>query len=136
MNSSTKSNTRVTTFLVYVTVYACLIGYYFTQHNAFLFVYAFINWVGLFCVICAAAIMWKLINSVDRKQLERFEAALIDIKRAIKFSYKSVISGVFTSFNIGLLLYWQAFATVTPLILLVMICLFLRYLVNSFDEHE
>lgn len=136
MNAPTKSNTRVTTFLVYATIYACLAGYYFTEHNAFLFVYAFINWVGLFFVICAAAIMWKLINTADRKQIEKFEAALLDIKRATEFSYKSVISGASAFFNIGLLLYWQAFATVTPLIVLVMICLFLRYLVNSFDEHE
>lgn len=132
----TTKSSKVLSVSLYAVVISCLTGYYFTQHNAFLFVYAFLNWIGLISLIISITVLWKVMQDGDSKQIEKVETALREIKEKMKFTYKTVLSYAFTFSSIGLLLYWQAFATATPVIIMVLIGFFLRYLVNGIFEDE
>ena len=121
---------------MYFVVLVCLVGYHFTQHNAFLFVYAFINWIGLISLVIWITIIWKVINGADEKEIKYVNDILLQLKQKMKFTHKNIFTYAFTFSCIGLLLYWQAFATATPLILLVIIGFFLRYFVNGIFQDE
>lgn len=127
---STKStSTWKSTAVGYLLAIFCLGGYALTHHGAFLFLYAMFRWYAMCAVGVGVYFYWKVINTGTSKQVDELLATLDDMADKMKFSFKLVLGYVFSFASMGLLLYWEAYKTVFPMIVLTIMRILIRSLV-------
>lgn len=60
-----------------------------------------------------------------------------EVREKLRFGFKHVFGYAFTFTCIGILLYWEAYKTVLPLILLTAVGFFIRYMIIGIvDDNE
>lgn len=132
---STKSTWKTTAFS-YAVASACIGGYALTKHSAFLFLYSLVSWFALFAVLLVIWGLWKVFKSGNTKDIDRLYESLVEVREKLRFSVKLVLGYTFTFTCMGILLYWEAYKTVLPLILVTTTGFFIRYMIISIVDNN
>lgn len=127
---STKStSTWKSTAVGYAIAVLCLGGYALTKHGAFLFLYALVGWFAMIAIVTGAYSFWYTLSKGTAKQIDELMTIVEDMADKMKFSFKLVLGYIFSFASMGLLLYWEAYKTVFPMIVLTIMGFLIRSLV-------
>jgi hypothetical protein len=129
---------KIKEYSAYLISLACFVGYALTKHDAFLFIYAFICWFALVALVLACAGCWYAFSKARGDEFDKMHLQFVVAAKALKAPSKTMyFSWVVSAIQITLLLYWGAFATATPAILVAGGVILYRYfMINMFCENE